>query len=147
MELEAGDGKSSIGGRRGVRRPGMRGNQCIPRLGRGGPRLVASPVLSMLERFQEAVLRLIMLSAISKSNGRGGGGGGGGGGKDGSICGCPATNRAYYSQESHYTEDVADCIDFIKRSSASSSAVVLAGGEPVGSDVAEVEGATVPAVA
>lgn len=143
MELEAGDGKSSIGGRRGVRRPGMRGNQCIPRLGRGGPRSVASPTPSMLERFREAVLRLIMLSAISRGNGRGGGGGGNGG----SICGCPESNRTYYSHESHYTEAVADCIDFIKKSSASSSAVVLAGVETVASDVAEVEVATVPAVA
>ncbi|KAG9443011.1 hypothetical protein H6P81_018865 [Aristolochia fimbriata] len=101
--------------RRGGRGGG--GGLCMPKLGqRSGGRGGSTP-MTLLDRFREVVFRLIMLSAISKGTtstaqhgdpARQGAGGG--------ICrGC------YYSQESYNSEALADCIEFIKKSSASST--------------------------
>lgn len=80
---------------RGRRKTMKTGSLCIPRM-RG-----ASPA-SLLERFREVVFRLIMLSAISKTHG------------SGSSCGGKASRSC--PPDSHYSEAVADCIEFIKKS-------------------------------
>lgn len=80
--------------------------QCIPRM-KGNK--IPSP-MTLLERFREAVLRLMMFSAISKAtnNNRGGGSGG------------DRERQRRYSpyNDPHHSEAVADCIEFIKKKSA-----------------------------
>lgn len=77
---------------------------CIPRLKattiKNNHRL--SP-MTLLERFREAVFRLMMLSALSKATN--------------SNDGSPVIKRSYYrpSNDSHHSEAVADCIEFIKK--------------------------------
>ncbi|KAF8410457.1 hypothetical protein HHK36_002986 [Tetracentron sinense] len=59
-----------------------------------------SPI-SLLERFREAVFRLIMLSALSKAT------------HHSEPVNVP---RAYNPLDPHHSEAVADCIEFIKKS-------------------------------
>ncbi|RWR85941.1 Transducin/WD40 repeat-like superfamily protein [Cinnamomum micranthum f. kanehirae] len=82
---------------RGRRRNMKTGSFCIPKL-RGNR---ASPS-ALLERFRDVVFRLIMLSTISKTQ------------QSGSSCGGKASRG--YPPDSHYSEAVADCIEFIKKS-------------------------------
>ncbi|KAI9121721.1 hypothetical protein K1719_007111 [Acacia pycnantha] len=81
--------------------------QCIPRMmknnscpkNRSSP---ASPIMTLSERFRAAVLRLMMLSALSKAADHGGNRG--------------QTHRCYQLNEhNHHSEAVADCIEFIKQ--------------------------------
>lgn len=102
---------------------------CIPRL-RGNAAACAnknnkglSP-MTLLERLREAVLRLIMLSALPKATSAHG--------TTGSAADAQ-TRRCCYPNDSHHSEAVADCIEFIKKtasadeenrdSSASSSSI------------------------
>ncbi|KAF8377835.1 hypothetical protein HHK36_031220 [Tetracentron sinense] len=76
---------------------------CIPKLRRNNSTSNnnnLSPI-SLLERFREAVFRLIMVSALSKATHQ-----------SGPINVAPA----YYPPDPHHSEAVADCIDFIKKS-------------------------------
>ena len=88
----------------------MKTNFCIPRLPRKSTRSI-SP-MSLLERFRVAVFRLIMLqSALSKGpthEKR----------KKASSSAVHQYHRSCYSYDSHHNEAVADCIEFIKKSSA-----------------------------
>lgn len=65
--------------------------------------------MTLLERFREAVLRLMMLSALSKASGNHRGTSGGDG---------EPQNRRCSPYDPHHTEAVADCIEFIKKKSA-----------------------------
>ncbi|KAG6700824.1 hypothetical protein I3843_08G126000 [Carya illinoinensis] len=84
---------------------------CIPRL-RGNAACAnknnksVSP-MTLLERFREAVLRLIMLSALSKATSNG----------TGSTADAQ-TRRCCYPNDSHHSEAVADCIEFIKKTAS-----------------------------
>ncbi|KAJ4964856.1 hypothetical protein NE237_016705 [Protea cynaroides] len=80
---------------------------CIPRLrdNTAGNTSRLSPI-SWIDRFRETVLRLIMISALSKASQR-----------TGPII---TKQQAYYPPDQHHSEAVADCIDFIKKKSASS---------------------------
>ena len=89
----------------------MKTNLCIPRLrsGSNGNNKNKTPAMTLLERFREAVFRLIMLSALSKAT--------------------TTTHnnyhhhrhqahvsRSYYNPaDPHHSEAVADCIEFIKK--------------------------------
>ncbi|PSS36553.1 Steroid receptor seven-up, A like [Actinidia chinensis var. chinensis] len=99
-------------------------NLCLPRLRpptTTRPCCRLSPAMSLLDRLRKAVLRLIMLSAAlstSKAttqpkNTRSISGG--------DHCGnkyyCYNTNISY-QQEPHHSEAFADCIEFIKKSAA-----------------------------
>ncbi|KAK1357660.1 Transducin/WD40 repeat superfamily protein [Heracleum sosnowskyi] len=88
----------------------MKTNFCIPRL-RGSTRKstrLISP-MSLLERFRVAVFRLIMMqSALSKSTTHE---------KKTSSSAVHQYHRSCYSYDSHHNEAVADCIEFIKKSS------------------------------
>lgn len=106
---------------KGRRRNMVKSHLCIPRLvrgsascrssGGGGSGTVAatnsrlSPAMSLLERFREAVFRLIMLTALSKATT----------GHGGSRRDVP---RSYYPNDPHHSEAVADCIEFIKKSAS-----------------------------
>ncbi|RDX61517.1 hypothetical protein CR513_60244, partial [Mucuna pruriens] len=85
--------------------------QCMPRLKSNSCKNKAASPITLLERFREAVLRLMMFSALSKAtatatNHRG---------DDGER-----QNRRYSSpHDPHHSEAVADCIEFIKRKAAS----------------------------
>lgn len=87
------------------RRWNMKTHLCIPRIGgntctNNTSRL--SPT-SLLERFREAVFRLIMLSALSKATNHT---------ESGDV------RRSYHPQESHRSDAVAECIEFIKKSAS-----------------------------
>ncbi|KAH7851745.1 hypothetical protein Vadar_016003 [Vaccinium darrowii] len=82
------------------------------------PRSRFSPAISLLDRLREAVFRLIMLSALSSST------------KsttkqqpDKASAADRRENRprSHYPSESHYSEAVADCIEFIKKSSVTAA--------------------------
>ncbi|KAF6166505.1 hypothetical protein GIB67_005367 [Kingdonia uniflora] len=75
-------------GERRRRRRNMKSSSCL------------SP-MSMLERFREAVFRLIMITALSKSA------------RDNQS---ENAQRAYYPPDQHHNDAVADCIEFIKKS-------------------------------
>ncbi|KAK3007672.1 hypothetical protein RJ639_014809 [Escallonia herrerae] len=88
--------------------PRFRGSSCSPRK---TSRL--SPAMSLLDRFREAVFRLIMLSALSSSKasqshdeGRS------------SPANSTGVRRSYNrpDHDAHQSEAVADCIAFIKKS-------------------------------
>ncbi|PIA55507.1 hypothetical protein AQUCO_00700064v1 [Aquilegia coerulea] len=66
-----------------------------------------SPI-SLLERFREAVFRLIMLTALSKTTRR----------QNDSDNSTVPKSRSYYSPDQHQSDAVADCIEFIKKSSS-----------------------------
>lgn len=92
----------------------MKTSLCIPRLrsGNHGSGKNKTPATTLLERFREAVLRLIMLSAISKAT---------------STTTTTTHNdhhhhhrahvsRSYYNPaDPHHSEAVADAIEFIKK--------------------------------
>ncbi|RWR81742.1 Transducin/WD40 repeat-like superfamily protein [Cinnamomum micranthum f. kanehirae] len=84
-------------GRKGKTKVG--GSFCVP--GLSSKR--ASPV-SLLERFRKLVFRLIMLSAISKT-------------QQTETCSANGS-RPYPRGDSHYSEAVADCIEFIKKTAS-----------------------------
>lgn len=90
----------------------MKTSFCIPRL-RGSTRKstrLISP-MSLLERFRVAVFRLIMMqSALSKGTTREK--------KTSSSSAVHQYHRSCYSYDTHHSEAVADCIEFIKKSSA-----------------------------
>ncbi|MCD9645159.1 hypothetical protein HAX54_033880 [Datura stramonium] len=96
--------KSSKGRRRRMKNPfcmpKIRGsnNSCTPKSNRLSP-------MSLLDRFRQAVFRLIMLSAMSKATQQ----------EQRSNL-SPISHRSYYSHEHHHSEAVADCIEFIKKS-------------------------------
>ncbi|CDP01906.1 unnamed protein product [Coffea canephora] len=88
----------------------MRGPFCTPRISgsrwtRKNNRL--SP-MSLLDRFREAVLKLILLSALTKTanNGR----------KYSANAAQRSSSSNYNPYEPHQSEAVADCIEFIKKS-------------------------------
>lgn len=87
--------------------PKMRTTQCIPRLMKTNKYKTSKPLVSpmtLLERFREAVLRFIMLSAVSNRS-------------------TANQNRptdyvqqcTYSPYDPHHSEAVADCIEFIKK--------------------------------
>ena len=97
---------------KGRRRNMMKSHLCIPRLMRSNNSCKSSssttnnrlsPAMSLLERFREAVFRLIMLTALSKAT---------------SHSGSRDVPRSYYPNEPHHSEAVADCIEFIKKSAS-----------------------------
>ena len=74
---------------------------CMPRLKGNNKNKRLSP-MTLLERFQEAVLRLIMLSALTKASHQ--------------HTSSSVTPRTYYRPaDAHHSEAVADCIEFIKK--------------------------------
>ncbi|KAL2348598.1 hypothetical protein Fmac_002598 [Flemingia macrophylla] len=93
----------------------MMKGQCMPRLkGNNSCKTNKPPSpITLLERFREAVLRLMMISALSK----------------------PTTNHRHGDQrhnprhhinsphDPHHTEAVADCIEFIKKKAATDAYV------------------------
>ncbi|KAK6798003.1 hypothetical protein RDI58_005705 [Solanum bulbocastanum] len=79
--------------------PKVRGNNCSRKSNRLSP-------MTLLDRFREAVFRLIMLSAMSKSTQQ----------QEQRSNSSPISQRSYYSHEHHHSEAVADCIEFIKKS-------------------------------
>ncbi|KAL6010353.1 hypothetical protein ACLOJK_000784 [Asimina triloba] len=100
-EERFGNGKSSSSGRN-MNMNAKGSFLCMPRLRTDRVRL------SLLERFRAVVFKLIMLSAISK------------GGDDASCSSTAAAARPrthhQYSSSQYYSEAVADCIEFIKKS-------------------------------
>ncbi|KAF7809663.1 Transducin/WD40 repeat-like superfamily protein [Senna tora] len=87
----------------------MMKGQCIPRFRSSNNSCTKNKTpspMTLLERFREAVLRLMMLSALSKATTQGGGSGGDG------------RQRRFYPSDSHNSEAVADCIEFIKKKAA-----------------------------
>ncbi|CAN4083423.1 unnamed protein product [Withania somnifera] len=80
--------------------PRIRGNNCSRKSNRLSP-------ISLLDRFRQAVFRLIMLSAMSKATQQ----------QEQRSNSSPISHKSYYSQEhDHHSEAVADCIEFIKKS-------------------------------
>ncbi|OMO57055.1 hypothetical protein CCACVL1_26037 [Corchorus capsularis] len=57
--------------------------------------------MTLLDRFREAVFRLIMLSALTKASHH--------------QTGSTTAPRRYYPADAHHSEAVADCIEFIKK--------------------------------
>lgn len=89
---------------------------CMPRLkgsssrSRKSTRLITP--MSLLDRFREAVFRLIMLSALSKATAVDEN-------RSSSSASSGVQNRRpyyHYSYDPHHNEAVADCIEFIKKS-------------------------------
>ncbi|KAK4346927.1 hypothetical protein RND71_033266 [Anisodus tanguticus] len=76
----------------------LRGSNCSRKSNRLSP-------ISLLDRFRQAVFRLIMLSAMSKATQQ-----------EQRSNSSPISHRSYYSHEHHHSEAVADCIEFIKKS-------------------------------
>ncbi|KAK9284569.1 hypothetical protein L1049_023744 [Liquidambar formosana] len=94
------------------KRMNMKSHLCIPRLRINTCTTTTttnskrvSP-MSLLERLREAVFRLIMLTAISKAS---------------QNTGSAEANRSYHPPDPHHSEAVAECIEFIKKTSASST--------------------------
>ncbi|KAK7309344.1 hypothetical protein RJT34_05989 [Clitoria ternatea] len=81
----------------------MMKGQCIPKL--KSKNKTPSP-MTLLERFREAVLRLMMISAFSKAATTNHGG---------SADGERQLRRFTPNYDPHHTEAVADCIEFIKK--------------------------------
>ncbi|KDP46742.1 hypothetical protein JCGZ_06530 [Jatropha curcas] len=66
--------------------------------------------MTLLQRFHKAVFRLMMVSALSKVNSSSSNNN-----SNSKIdCGSPVMKRYYYSAD-HHSEAVADCIEFIKK--------------------------------
>ncbi|KAG5069699.1 hypothetical protein AAZX31_01G154500 [Glycine max] len=85
----------------------MMKGQCMPRLKSSSCKNKTPSPMTLLERFREAVLRLMMLSALSKATSHRGSGDG------------ERQNRRYNSPyDPHHGEAVADCIEFIKKKAA-----------------------------
>lgn len=89
-----------------ARREEIHATQCMPRLWRKSS--AAATPASLLERFREAVLKLMMISAISKGSSvrtrREGPPGG------------SARQQHRLHPDSYQSEAVEDCIEFLKRS-------------------------------
>ncbi|KAI4314759.1 hypothetical protein L6164_027636 [Bauhinia variegata] len=85
----------------------MMKGQCMPRFRSCSTKNKSPSPMSLLERFREAVFRLMMLSALSKATANNQGGSGDSG----------RQRRRYYSYQNdpHHSEAVADCIEFIKK--------------------------------
>ncbi|KAE8674021.1 hypothetical protein F3Y22_tig00111769pilonHSYRG00272 [Hibiscus syriacus] len=80
-------------------------NLCMPRTKGSNKNKRLSPA-SLIERFREAVFRLIMLSALTKVSTH----------PHGSSSAGTATPWKYYRPaDAHHSEAVADCIEFIKK--------------------------------
>ncbi|OMO84639.1 hypothetical protein COLO4_21914 [Corchorus olitorius] len=73
---------------------------CMPRFKSNNKNKRLSP-MTLLDRFREAVFRLIMLSALTKASHH--------------QTGSTAAPRKYYPADAHHSEAVADCIEFIKK--------------------------------
>ncbi|KAK7307488.1 hypothetical protein VNO77_40596 [Canavalia gladiata] len=84
----------------------MMKGQCMPRLKGNSCKNKSPSPMTLLERFREAVLRLMMFSALSKATNHGGSGDG------------ERQHRRYSPYDPHHTEAVADCIEFIKKKAA-----------------------------
>ncbi|KAL9328228.1 hypothetical protein ACSQ67_003231 [Phaseolus vulgaris] len=85
----------------------MMKGQCMPRLKSNSCKNKAPSPMTLLERFREAVFRLMMLSALSKAttNHRGSGDG-------------ERQHHRCSPHDPHHSEAVADCIEFIKKKAA-----------------------------
>ncbi|KAL5099544.1 hypothetical protein RYX36_003871 [Vicia faba] len=83
----------------------MMKGQCMPRLKSNSFKNKIPSPITLLERFREAVFRLMMMSAFSKTSASNHGGSGDG------------ERQIRYSQYDthHNSEAVADCIEFIKK--------------------------------
>ncbi|XVE82492.1 hypothetical protein DITRI_Ditri16bG0009100 [Diplodiscus trichospermus] len=99
---------------------------CMPRF-KGNTKNKRLSPMTLLERFREAVFRLIMLSAITKASHQ-------------HTSSTPTLRKYYRPADAHHSEAVADCIEFIKkkasredhnRDSNASSSKVDATGEVV----------------
>ncbi|XVF15903.1 hypothetical protein REPUB_Repub09cG0196600 [Reevesia pubescens] len=79
-------------------------NLCMPRFKGNNKNKRLSP-MTLLDRFREAVFRLIMLSALTKAS------------HHQHTSSSAAAPRKYYHRpaDSHHSEAVADCIEFIKK--------------------------------
>lgn len=77
---------------------------CMPRF-KGNNRNKRLSPMTLLERFREAVFRLIMLSTLTKASNH-------------HRTGSSVVPRKYYPADSHHSEAVADCIEFIKKKSS-----------------------------
>ncbi|CAD6212247.1 unnamed protein product [Miscanthus lutarioriparius] len=129
---------------------------CMPRLVRGGGCRVstARPAasVSLLERIRDVVLRLIMLSAVSRaSTQRTSSSGSGKSSKASSpgdasrhresdACVAAAAAAACRRDDSIMNEAVEDCIEFLKRSSAEGDAAKLSTASTADAKLTEVGG-------
>uniref|UniRef100_A0A0E0B8E1 Uncharacterized protein n=1 Tax=Oryza glumipatula TaxID=40148 RepID=A0A0E0B8E1_9ORYZ len=101
---------------------------CMPRLVRGGCRAsTARPAatVSLLERIRDVVLRLIMLSAVSKASVKRTSGGGGKASSSSPRAAPPPAVTSCRRDDSIRNEAIEDCIEFLKRSSAEGDAAKL----------------------
>ncbi|GAU13214.1 hypothetical protein TSUD_234210 [Trifolium subterraneum] len=88
----------------------MMKGQCMPRLKSNSYKNKIPSPMTLLERFREAVFRLMMMSAFSKTTANHGGSGDG-----------ERQRRCYSHCDAHNSEAVADCIEFIKKKAATDS--------------------------
>ncbi|WJX55717.1 hypothetical protein P8452_46227 [Trifolium repens] len=88
----------------------MMKGQCMPRLKSNSYKNKIPSPMTLLERFREAVFRLMMMSAFSKTTTNHGGSGDG-----------ERQRRCYSHYDTHNSEAVADCIEFIKKKAATDS--------------------------
>ncbi|GMJ08793.1 hypothetical protein HRI_004548500 [Hibiscus trionum] len=80
-------------------------NLCMPKM-KGSNKNKRLSSMSLLERFREAVFRLIMLSALTKAATQ----------PHTTSSSATATPRKYSRPaDAHHSEAVADCIEFIKK--------------------------------
>lgn len=96
----------------------MKSHLCMPRF-KGGSRKSSrrlSP-MTLLDRFREAVFRLIMLSALSKANMHNGETRRSPNNNSSSSSSSNGQYHCYNPNDPHHSEAVADCIEFIKKSS------------------------------
>ena len=84
----------------------MMKGQCMPRLKSNSYKNKIPSPMTLLERFREAVFRLMMMSAFSKTATNHGGSGDG------------ERQIRYSHYDTHNSEAVADCIEFIKKKAA-----------------------------
>ncbi|KAI3665377.1 hypothetical protein L6452_44001 [Arctium lappa] len=119
----------------------MKSHFCMPTRMRTSRKTTRLSPMSLLDRFRDAVFRLIMISALSKASTATNGAATAAytstydttpsplrlSSRSSSKSSPAATNRHHhhyqrpyhhYGADSHHTEAVADCIEFIKRSSA-----------------------------
>lgn len=86
------------------------GAGCVPRVKTNarstGDREISVTSLTLLDRFREAVLRLIMISAVSKSTSR----------RHNNKQ--TPTQKYYNTADTYHSEAVADCIEFIRTKKA-----------------------------
>lgn len=110
----------------------------------GGSCCTRKSHVSLLDRFRDAVFRLIMLSALSKAA------------NNKQECGrsssswsvyeqSPLAAAYYYPYEPHHSEAVADCIEFIKKSATAAHHQERGGGGGGGDDAATAAEVVSPA--